>query len=47
MGDNYGRLIFKFRSTGYTEDGSDANVNGFIKFKSVIQNNANNDVAFY
>ena len=47
MSDNYGRLLFKYRSTGCVEDGSEANVNGFIKFRSIIQNNSTNDVAFY
>ena len=47
MSDNYGRLIFKYRSTGNIEDGHDENVKGFIKFRSIIQNNTTNDVAFY
>ena len=47
MGDNYGRLIFTYRSIGFTNDGTPDNINGFIKFKSVIQNNQKNDQAFY
>ena len=47
MSDNYGRLIFKYRSTGNIEDGHEENVKGFIKFRSIIQNNTTNDVAFY
>ena len=47
MGDNYGRLIFTYRSIGFADDGSTDNINGFIKFKSVIANNSKNDQAFY
>ena len=47
MGENYSRLIFTHRSIGCTEDGATDNINGFIKFRSVIQNNAKNDQAFY
>jgi len=47
MGDNYLKLIFTYRSIGNSEFGVDENINGFIKFKSVIQNNAKNDQAFY
>lgn len=47
MSDNYGRLIFRYRSTGFLEEGQELNVKGFIKFKSIIQNNSVNDVAFY
>jgi len=47
MSDNYGRLIFKFRSTGNADTQQDENVKGFIKFRSIIQNNSVNDVAFY
>ena len=36
MGDNYGRLLFTHRSIGCTEDGATDNINGFIKFRSVI-----------
>ena len=47
MGDNYGRLIFRYRSTGFLDQGEELNVKGFIKFRSIIQNNTSNDVAFY
>ena len=47
MSDNYGRLIFQYRSTGNIDDGHGENVKGFIKFRSIIQNNGQNDVAFY
>ena len=47
MGDNYGRLIFTYRSIGFQEEGLDDNIKGFIKFKSVISNNSRNDQAFY
>ena len=47
MSDNYGRLIFKYRSTGFLDEGEELNVKGFIKFRSIIQNNSSNDVAFY
>ena len=29
------------------DEGQELNVKGFIKFKSIIQNNSVNDVAFY
>ena len=47
MSENYSRLLFTHRSIGCTEDGATDNINGFIKFRSVIQNNAKNDQAFY
>ena len=36
MGENYGRLIFKYRSTGCIDDGVEDNVRGFVKFRSII-----------
>ena len=48
MGDCYGKLIFTYRSIGLiTDQGIDDNLTGFIKFKSVINNNTKNDQAFY
>ena len=48
MGDCYGKLIFTYRSIGLiNEQGIDDNLTGFIKFKSVINNNTKNDQAFY
>ena len=47
MADNYGKLIFTYRSIGFSDEGVEDNIKGFIKFKSVITNNSKNDQAFY
>ena len=47
MGDNYGKLIFMHRSIGFVEEGSEAKANSYIKFRSVIDHNSKNDIAFY
>lgn len=36
MSDNYGKLIFKFRSTGNADEAEKEEMKGFIKFRSAI-----------
>ena len=47
MADNYAKLIFTYRSIGFSEQGAEPHANSYIKFKSVIDSNSKNDVAFY
>ena len=47
MGRNYSKLLFTHRSIGNTDERAADSINGYIKFKSVIQNNSKNDSAFY
>ena len=47
MGRYYSKLLFTHRSIGSTDERSPDNINGYTKFKAVIQNNSRNDQAFY
>lgn len=47
MSDNYGKLIFMYRSIGFSGDNVESHHTSFIKFKSVIDHNSKNDIAFY
>ena len=47
MSDNYGKLIFMHRSIGFSGDNVESHNTSFIKFKSVIDHNSKNDIAFY
>ena len=47
MGDNYGRLIFTHRSLGFSDEGAEHRAHSYIKFKSIIDSNSKNDIAFY
>ena len=47
MGDNYGKLIFMYRSIGFSGDDPESKAHSYIKFKSVIEYNSKNDTAFY
>ena len=47
MGENYGRLIYSFRSIGASKDKVENKCHSFLTFKSAIYHNKENDNAFY